>query len=279
MFQIELMRQEDFEFAAELANTMDWNMAPEDFQFAVTLEPEGCFVAKQDSERVGIATCISYGTVGWFGNLIVKQNTRNHGAGSQLVKHAIEYLRNKGVKTIGLYAYPNLAVFYSKLGFVQDEDFLVLSTKSLGAMPVKTLRDVRKGNLAAVEKFDSQCFGGDRRNLLESIVLEKGNISYCLFENSVIVGYVAATVYENMAWIGPLDCKGGRQDVAISLIEATLAKLSGKNVFLALPKRETAVIDMLLKCGFNVDFSVCRMFFGNALAKSCIYVAESLERG
>ena len=195
------------------------------------------------------------------------------------MKHAIEYLRSKGVKTIGLYAYPNLAVFYGKLGFVQDEDFLVLSTKSLGAMPAKTLRDVRKGNLAAVEKFDSQCFGADRRKLLESIVLEKGNLSYCLFENRTVVGYVAATVYETMAWIGPLNCKGGRLDVAISLLEAMLAKLSGKNVFLALPKRETALIDLLLKCGFREDFDVCRMFFGNSVAKSCIYLAESLERG
>jgi GNAT superfamily N-acetyltransferase len=279
MFQIALMCPEDFEFAAELANTMNWNMAPEDFQFAATLEPEGCFVAKQDSERVGIATCISYGNIGWFGNLIVKRNTRNHGAGSQLVKHAIEYLRSKGVKTIGLYAYPNLANFYGKLGFVQDEDFLVLNAESLIAMPAETLKQVERRNLAAVEKFDSQCFGADRRKLLESIILEKGNLSYCLFENNVVVGYVAATVYETMAWIGPLNCRGGRHDVAISLIEATLAKLNGKNVFLAIPKRETALTDLLLKYGFIKDFSVCSMFFGNAVAKSCIYVAESLERG
>jgi GNAT superfamily N-acetyltransferase len=279
MFQIALMRPEDFDFAAELANTMDWNMAPEDFQFALTLEPEGCFVAKQDSEHVGIATCVRYGSVGWFGNLIVKQNTRNYGVGSQLVKHAIEYLCAKGVKTIGLYAYPHLAGFYSKLGFVQDEDFVVLNAKALNAMQAKTLKNVGKRKLSAVEKFDSQCFGGDRRKLLESIVFEKGNLSFCVFENSIVVGFVAATVYETMAWIGPLICRGSRLDVAISLIKATLTRLSGKNVSIAIPKRETVLTDLLLKCGFNEDFSVCRMFLGNSVAKSCIYVAESLERG
>jgi GNAT superfamily N-acetyltransferase len=279
MFQVALMRPEDFEFAVELVNTMDWDMALEDFQFAVTLEPEGCFVAKQDSERIGIATCVSYGTVGWFGNLIVKQNTRNHGAGSQLVKHAIEYLRAKGVKTIGLYAYPNLAGFYSRMGFVQDEDFMVLNAKPLSAIQAETLKQVGRRNLAAVEKFDLQCFGGVRQKLLESIVFEKGNLSFCVFENSMLVGFVAATVYETMAWIGPLNCKGDRLDVAISLIKATLAKLSGKNVSIAIPKRETVLTDLLLKCGFNEDFRVCRMFLGNSVAKSCIYVAESLERG
>ncbi len=279
MFQITPMRPEDFGFATELANTMDWNMAPEDFQFAVSLEPEGCFIAKQDSERVGIATCISYGAVGWFGNLIVKQNTRNRGAGSQLVKRSLKYLQGKGVKTIGLYAYPNLVGFYSKLGFRQDEDFAVLNVKSLGAMSGETLTKVGKRHLGVVKAFDFQCFGGDRRKLLKSIIMEKGNLSYCVMEKGEVAGYVAATVYEKMAWIGPLACKADSRDIAVSLLKATLAKLSGKSVFLALPKREATLVDLLLKCGFGEDFRVCRMFFGDAVAKSCIYVAESLERG
>ena len=117
MFQIKLMHPEDFDFAIELANTMDWNMAIEDFQFMTSLEPDGCFVLFDDSKPIGIATSNSYGKVGWFGNLIVKEEYRGKGAGSQLVKHAIDYLHGKGVETIGLYAYPNLVEFYSQLGF------------------------------------------------------------------------------------------------------------------------------------------------------------------
>ena len=70
------MRADDFPFATKLANTMDWNMAMADFEFMSSLEPEGCFVAFQGSERLGIATSISFGNVGWFGNLIVKENAR-----------------------------------------------------------------------------------------------------------------------------------------------------------------------------------------------------------
>ena len=132
MFQVKLMRAGDFPFAAKLANTMDWNMAAEDFEFMFSLEPEGCFVVFQGSEPVGIATSISFGEVGWFGNLIVKEKARNRGAGSLLVKHTVKYLQNKGVKTIGLYAYPHLVNFYSNLGFKRDEDFSVLHTETLG---------------------------------------------------------------------------------------------------------------------------------------------------
>ncbi len=113
---------------------MDWNMADEDFQFMLNLEPEGCFVAFDGRERVGIATSISFGKVGWFGNLIVKEKYRNKGVGSLLVKHSINYLQAKGVKTIGLYAYPNLIGFYGKLGFKVDEDFSVLHAENLGSL-------------------------------------------------------------------------------------------------------------------------------------------------
>ena len=98
------MRPEDFAFAVELANTMDWNMATEDFEFMTQLEPEGCLVLFDGLKPVGIATCIVYGKVGWFGNLIVEEEYRHKGAGSFLVKYAVEYLLGKGVETIGLYA-------------------------------------------------------------------------------------------------------------------------------------------------------------------------------
>ncbi len=77
MFQVKPMSFDDFPFATILANTMNWNMATEDFEFLASLEPEGCFVVFQGSERLGIATSISYGKVGWFGNLIVKEKYRN----------------------------------------------------------------------------------------------------------------------------------------------------------------------------------------------------------
>ena len=118
------MRPEDFEFATQLANTMNWNMAPEDFEFNATLEPEGCLVAYDGSERIGIATCISFGSVGWFGNLIVDEKYRKKGVGSLLVKHAVNYLQGKGVKTIGLYAYPNLQAFLWQLRLQGGRRFL-----------------------------------------------------------------------------------------------------------------------------------------------------------
>lgn len=279
MLQVKPMRPSDFSFAVELANTMNWNMAVEDFEFMTSLERDGCFVAFQDSEPIGIATSISFGRVGWFGNLIVTEKYRKQGVGSFLVKHAVNYLQSKGVQTIGLYAYPNLVNFYSSVGFKPDADFSVLQTENLGLVGAEALLSVGRRQVQTIEGFDSQWFGGDRKKLLESIILEKGNLSYYFAEGDEVVGYVAATVYEKMAWLGPLICQPYRFDAATSLVKAVLSKLSGKSIFIALPKKPSPLKDEFFKFGFKEDFFVTRMYLGEAAAKNCIYIAESLERG
>ena len=279
MFQVKPMRVSDFQFATKLANTMDWNMATEDFKFMTSLEPEGCFVAFHGEERVGISTTISFGKVGWFGNLIVKEKYRNMGVGSLLVQHALNYLKSRGVQTIGLYAYPNLIHFYGNLGFNLDEKFSVLHAETLGSLTSEALPSPRKRQIEAIEEFDSRCFGGNRKKLLESIILEEGNLSYFKSKGVEVVGYVAATVNEKMAWVGPLVCRENKVDAAVMLFKAVLADLTGKSVYTVLPKKEAALADMLFSVGFREDFSVSRMFLGQAVAKNCVYVAESLERG
>ncbi len=279
MFQVRTMRSEDHTFATQLANTMNWNMAPEDFQFMASLEPKGCFVLFDGLKRVGIATCISFAKVGWFGNLIVQEDYRRRGAGSTLVTHAVDYLHDKGVKTIGLYAYPSLTHFYGGLGFKFDEDFSVLHMEHFGYSTAQTLQAVGRQQFSSINKFDNQCFGGDRKKLLESIVLEKGNASYYFSDSSGLVGYVAATIYETMAWIGPLVCLTSRNDVANLLVEAILTKASGKSVYAVVSKKEVALLELFFSLGFKEEFFVSRMFLGEKSARNCIYLAESLERG
>jgi GNAT superfamily N-acetyltransferase len=279
MFQVKAMSAADFPFATKLANTMNWNMAPEDFEYMLNLEPQGCFVLLDGSKQIGIATCISFGKVGWFGNLIIKEKCRSKGAGSLLLKRAVDYLQSRGVKTIGLYAYPNLLNFYGRQGFKVDEDFSVLSVETLPPIQAETLTTPTATTVQSIIKFDSAWFGGDRKKLLKSIIYEEGNLCYYISEGEKVIGYVACTVYEKMAWVGPLVCQEGKVDVASLLLKSVLAKIGGKNVYLALPKKERTLRNMLFNFGFKEDFSVVRMFLGSNTAKNCIYLAESLERG
>jgi hypothetical protein len=100
-----------------------------------------------------------------------------------------------------------------------------------------------------------------------------------LLKNSEIIGYVAAKVYDEMAEIGPLICSANHAEAAVLLLKTILGRLKGLNIFMTIQKKETALLDVLFKAGLKEDFRVTRMFLGPAVAKNCIYAAESLERG
>jgi hypothetical protein len=82
-----------------------------------------------------------------------------------------------------------------------------------------------------------------------------------------------------MVEVGPLICRQNRVDVAVALLKTILGKLRNFDIFICVPTKEAVLLETLFKTGFREDFRVTRMFLGPAVAKSCIYVAESLERG
>jgi ribosomal protein S18 acetylase RimI-like enzyme len=279
MFNVEKMRAEDFSFATQLANTMDWNMAESDFEFMTKLEPNGCFVLFQAADPVGIATCISYGTTGWFGNLAVKEEHRKAGAGTTLVKHSLEYLRRKGVERVGLYAYSHLVGFYEKLGFKPDDDFVVLKGEPSTCKPEGTAVKLLKKDIPALIDLDRRCFAWERKKLLELLILAKGNLSYLSIHNGENVGFAVAKVYDEMAEIGPVVCSQEHPDAATDLLRTMLSDLRNRNVYVYVPDEAKPLLTTLLDYGFEEKFRVKRMFLGSVVAQNCVYLPESLERG
>jgi GNAT superfamily N-acetyltransferase len=279
MFHVERMRREYFPFAVQLANTMDWNMAESDFEFNANLEPNGCFVLFQAEDPIGIATCISYGTTGWFGNLAVKEEHRKAGAGTTLVKQALEYLRGKGVETVGLYAYNHLVGFYEKLGFKPHDNFVVLNGKPLICTPRGTSIKLSKEDIPALIDLDRRCFGWERKKLLKHLLLDKANLSYLSLHNCELAGFAAAKVYDATAEIGPVVCNPEHPDVAVDLLRTLLNSLRKLDIYVYVPVEAKSLLTPLLDCGLKEKVFVKRMFLGSINAQSCVYFPESLERG
>ncbi len=239
MFHIKTMSSEDFDFAVRITDRMNWNLTAADFEFMTELEPDGCFVLLENSERIGLATTINFGTVAWFGNLIVNESHRGKGAGSLLVNHSIEYLRSKHAKTIGLYAYIDRIPFYKRLGFEYDSELTVLKGKG-GSLPIKpVVKEAEKQDLEKIIEFDRSCFGASRKKLLDPIVSDPDNLCYVSIEEGQMVGYVVAKVYRQMGEIGPLICRREREEVAISLLKAVVNKLEGYDISLYVPRQGT----------------------------------------
>ena len=279
MFSVKKMTVEDLEFAVHLTDTRNWNLVEEDFELMMNLEPKGCFVLFDNSERVGLIASISFGEIGWFGNLIVEENHRKTGGGSLLVRHVIDYLKNKNAKTVGLYSYMDSIPFYIKLGFEYDSDFSVLEGKAFKSSVNPIIKRAEKQDIDRIVACDSSCFGWSRKKLLETILANENNLCYVAVENGAVTGYIMTKVYEGFAEIGPLVCNQEYSDVAINLLKTILNRLEGFHVSLSIPAKDSVVLDFLLKSGIKERFRVARMFFKPPKIKDCVYVAESLERG
>jgi predicted N-acetyltransferase YhbS len=279
MFQIRNMTPEDFAFAVQITDQMSWGLTEEDFEFMIELEPEGSFVLLDGSGKIGIATTVSFGKIGWFGNLIVSEKRRKQGAGSSLVKHAIKYLRSKNVETVGLYAYTERIPFYEKLGFQFDSEFTVLKGTAFSSQVKPNLKRVEKQDVSKIIDYDSSCFGASRGKPLEPILSDPDNLCYMHVEDGQISGYAVAKVYRGVAELGPLMCQQGRGDVAINLLRTILRKLKGREVSMCVAEKENSIVNMLKESEFSESFRVARMFLGRPVGGNYIYVAESLERG
>ena len=279
MFHVRTMSVKDIVFAVHLTDTMNWKLSDEDFEFMMELEPNGCFILICNSGRVGIVTTISFGKVGWLGNLIVTERHRRRGAGSLLVRHSVRYLTNKNVETIGLYTYLDKVPFYRRFGFEYDSEFVSLKGKGFFSPAGTHIREAKKEDIKKVVDYDYFCFGASRRKLLEPILLDPDNLCYISTQNGRMYGYIAAKVYEGTAEVGPLVCRQGRIAIAIDLLKATLSSLEGFEVSMCIPKKESTILHMLMKSGFSENFHLARMFYGRPVITDRIYMAESLERG
>ncbi len=273
------MSTADFDFAVHITDQMGWGLAKSDFEFMMELEPKGCFVLLEDSEKIGIATTVSFGKIAWFGNLIVNESRRGRGAGSQLVNHALEYLKTRNVETVGLYAYMERIPFYKRLGFKSGSDFIVMKGKAFPSPVSACVRQAGKQDAEKIIDFDRSCFGESRKKMLEPILSDPDNLCQVGIEDEKIVGYSVAKVFRGMAELGPLVCEKGRIKTAINLLRATFNSLKGLEVSLFVPEKEDAILSMLIENGFSQTFKVERMFHGLPVAKDCVYMAESLERG
>jgi len=89
-------------------------------------DPEGFLVAQEEEKAVGFLGCTcnwfdrNFGIVGEIHELVVLPGRQNEGIGSALLKEALNYLRKKGHKKIGLWVgkgNERAKDFYKKFGF------------------------------------------------------------------------------------------------------------------------------------------------------------------
>ncbi|UCD92117.1 MAG: GNAT family N-acetyltransferase [Methanobacteriota archaeon] len=275
------MKSEDVPFAVDITDEEGWGYMEEDFQRLIDLEPSGCFVASDDDVEVGMLTTTSYGGIGWIGNVVTKSDRRQERIGSEMVKHAVRYLKDKSVGVIGLYSYLNAVAFYERIGF--QESFRVARFSTIAKVSEnRGARVVNQEALPRVVGFDQKYFPGDRIRLLGRMLKDFPELFFSIEEDGDIVGYVLGFCSPKACEIGPWMCDPDRPDTAENLLIDCLTTLEDTVSAIAVSVDNESAIQIVKRQGFEEEFQVSAMFFetgDHGMNLKGIFGIGALEKG
>lgn len=262
------LQESDLAAADELRRLARWNQTVEDWRRLLSLEPEGCLVALQDGAVVGTVTTTTYGTaLAWIGMMLVHPDRRRAGVGTQLIQHALEYLRGRGVKCIKLDATPDGRPLYEKLGFKPEWTLtrcLRADADTVAATAGREdVRPLREEDWSAVEEIDVAAIGAARPALLRSLVTD------CLEAlvwpaQGAVAGWGVLRRGAHAAYLGPL---AGTTNAALEpLALALLQTAQGRPVIWDVPDSNLDARAAAQRFNFAPVRPLTRMYLGTGCA-------------
>jgi GNAT superfamily N-acetyltransferase len=117
---------------------------------------------------IGVACCAAFATSGWIGAVGVSPEARRGGLGTALTEAAVRWLRNRGARTVLLYATEAGRPVYERLGFVAEERAIAWRGVA-GAAPPLDLQRLGDADRARLRALDLAVTGERRDAVLDSI--------------------------------------------------------------------------------------------------------------
>jgi ribosomal protein S18 acetylase RimI-like enzyme len=279
--KIRNLKPEDLAEVKKLCSMVHWPLTTQDIKRLYELEPDGWFCAEIDNQYVGQVMGITIGSLGCVGMIIVHEDYRRMGICTALTTEAVNYLRNKGVKTIRLDATPDGYNIYKKLGFV-DEFSVRHYVKGVvvNSSPLPKISGVKPlvaADIEAIIEFDKLLFGVNRAKILKALFNDSR--TFVVKHDNEIQGYVMCRGTTTLCWLGPLVAN----DIpsAERLLQQVLRELSDREIRLGVPGINHNAITLFDKYGFRAEYEITRMRCGLNLAgenTQCIFAEAGHEK-
>ena len=125
-------------------------------------------VAELDGALVGCANGLLNGNAGWLGNIIVLPSAREHGIGTALTRHLVDFFHANRVAAQLLIATPMGEPVYRKLGFETVASYLFFSKPDAASASISdsSVRPMISADVEAVFALDSNITAEARHPLL-----------------------------------------------------------------------------------------------------------------
>jgi len=183
-----------------------WGVHPWAMRAVVGQRQARCVLAvTRDGALAGVGSGISYGALGFIGNMIVAEAHRRLGVGSAVLVAVMAFLADAGCTRLELNATADGRPLYERHGFASVGASLVAHvprTASMRSVPSVSVDERSGHDVAAVAAYDRPRFGGDRSGVLEALGHDPGSAWLVATRHDELVGY--AGVRGETGRIGPL---------------------------------------------------------------------------
>ncbi len=253
--KIEPFRAADIPDFLQLATAKNWVSEAWEFEFLLTLFPEGCLCLRDtDGKARAFVTSLPHDSSGWIGNLLVEAGFQGKGFGTRLFMSALEALEAAGVRTFWLTASPEGKALYEKNGFNRLDTIVRWSgTGRQQSRPVAQDHFDAKVS-ASMSLLDSRAWGNRRDALLQATV----NHGRLLQEES---GFLVIQSLGAVVQLGPFSALSSI--VAETLCDKALAAMPQKTkIYIDAPLSNQAALLLFKSRGMRISGSAELMYAG-----------------
>jgi len=234
-----------------------------DLYLFLKLQPEGIFLACQDSIPAGMVAAIIYSHYAYVGLMGICPAFQRQGIGLALMKHLLAWLDQQGVQQILLDASPIGQPLYEKLGFKACEEVYIFQ-RPTGQPPSPRPIEAHflsLQNLDLITALDRQAFGADRSRLLQALLSAYPERAFfSTDEQDRVSGYVIAQEKRIGPWVmeDPLKAEG--------LLKAALSLPFRGPISVVVPGENADAIALLRHYKFEIVRVNRHMIRGSAVS-------------
>ena len=263
------------------------------------MEPWGCFVAEEDNAKiVGAALAVNHGSVGLLGPVAVLTNYQNQTIGRQLMRAVEDFFEENKVHLHGAVTYPTSPkhlLLYHRFGYKAKQLTAIMSRaldrapagarpavaaalKPVTKTPGVTLRRYstleeakKKAALMRLHKItNGVCRGLDLAKEVEivdglalgdTLLFERGKdlLGFAVCHAPGVSEAPAGALYVKFLALDPAHKKPELLEEFVRAIEELAHELGLARVILPVYLRYHTAYGTLIRCGYNIEFTMVRM--------------------
>jgi len=278
MIKIRQMRTDDVRLGLRLSRQAGWNQLESDWLRFMNMEPEGCFVAELDGCSVGTTTTCIFENVAWIAMVLVDKDSRGRGVGKTLLKHSLDFLDGRKVKTVRLDATAAGRPIYEKLGFVPEYELVRFQGISRPGKTGPILTEAMPELFADMIELDRRMTGTNRAKILSLLFKEFPENARIRTLHDKIDGFVTMRPGANAVQIGPCIAS---MNAGPALLSDALNRCAGYAVFVDMPTVNAHAMKIAESHGLQIQRRFTRMCRGERIKDNpkAIWAGSGPEKG